>query len=136
MISEQIWHFGLHDAPECFLRPVIDTARHSGHRLLHGMVGKHFPECRTRVLKSSVAVEQRGRIRVRCHSLIECIEYKRIVIAVTYCPGNDGSVIKVHKRTEIDLSFSSRNLELCDIRCPFLIRCRCLKIPLMDLKCL
>ncbi len=78
----------------------------------------------TRILESSVAVEQGMRVRVGCYSGIQGIKYQRIVVAVPGDIGYDFPVIQVQISAEVSLVnlWACVVFEFCYIRFPLVIR--------------
>ena len=129
--------FPLEDAPETFHRAIVNAVSHAGHTLFHLGFLQHVVECAVCVLKSAVTVEQRVRIRVFCHCLLECIEHQGIVIAVTNHIRDNPAVIQVENRAQVELvDFNTLiPLEFCYICKPLGIGLGCIKIPVQDVLC-
>ena len=87
--------FPLQNAPEALHRAVIDAMRHTGHTLRHSRLHELVVEGTVGVLEPSVAVEQRMRVRIGFHSLVEGFENQRIIVAFAEHIGHDAPVTKV-----------------------------------------
>ena len=83
------------DAPEALHRTVVNTMRHTGHTLRHSRLHELVVESAVGVLEPSVAVEQRMRVRIGFHSLVEGFENQRIIVAFAEHIGHDAPVTKV-----------------------------------------
>ena len=81
--------------------------RHAGHTLRHPGLHKLVVEGTVGVLKPSVAVEQRMRVRIGFHSLIKGLENQRIVIAFAEHIGHDAPVAEVEDGAQIELCVPS-----------------------------
>ena len=84
------------------------------------------------VLEGTVTVKQWGCVWIGLQSSFECVEYNRVVVAVTNNIRNDTSVIQVEDCTQIDfVDFNTFiPFELCNIGKPFHIWLWCMKITL------
>ena len=97
--------FALQDAPEALHRTVVDAVRHAGHALRHARLLELVVERAVRVLKASVAVEQRMRVRICLDRLVKGLEHQRIVVSLADNEGNDAPVIQVEDGAEIELVY-------------------------------
>ena len=68
------------NAPEALHRAVVNAMRHAGHTLRHARLHKLAAKCAVGVLEPSVAVEQRMRIRIGLHSLVEGFESQWVIV--------------------------------------------------------
>ncbi len=111
------------NAPEALNRAVIDAVRCTGHALRHLCFYELVMKGSIRVLKSSVAVEQRMGVRIGLHRLVKGLKHQRIVVPVTDDVGNDASVTEIKNGTEINLVYfyAFIPLEFCHISKPLLI---------------
>ena len=87
--------FTFQDAPEALHRAVINAMRHAGHTLRHPSLHKLVVEGTVGVLKPSVAVEQRMRVRIGLHSLVEGFENQWVIVVFTEHVGHDAPVAEV-----------------------------------------
>ena len=87
--------FPLQNAPEALHRTVINTMRHTGHTLRHPRLHKLVVESAVGILESSVAMEQRMRVRRSLHSPIKGFENQRIIVTFTEYIGHNAPVAKV-----------------------------------------
>ena len=87
--------FPLQNAPEALHRTVINAMRHAGHALRHPCLHELVAESAVGVLETSVAVEQRMRVRRSLHSLIKSLENQRIVVVLTEHVRHNTPVAKV-----------------------------------------
>ena len=87
--------FPFQDAPEALHRAVINAMRHAGHTLRHPRLHKLVVEGTVGVLKPSVAVEQRMRVRIGLHSLVEGFENQWVIVAFTEHVGHNAPVAEV-----------------------------------------
>ena len=79
--------FPLQNAPEALHRAVVNAMRHAGHTLRHARLHKLVVEGTVGVLKTSVAVEQRMRVRIGLRRLVEGFENQWvIVLSLTWMP--------------------------------------------------
>ena len=115
--------FPFQDAPKAFHRTVVNTLSYTRHTLYHTCLFELVMEGSIGVLKPPVTMEQRMRLRICLHGLVESLENQRIVIPVTHYIGNNTAVIEVENGAEIDLVYLNALIpfELCYIRKPFLI---------------
>ena len=95
----------LQNAPKALHWSVVDAVRYAGHTLRHAHLFEFVVKCPIRVLEPSVAVEQRVRVRIGLHRLVEGLEHQRIVVPFAYDVGNDASVVQVKDGTEIELVY-------------------------------
>lgn len=82
LISEfpQIVHLRFQDSPESFHRAIINTSSNSRHTLYH--LGRLQPcsEYFTRILESSVTMEQRMCVGIILNGFIKGVEYQFVII--------------------------------------------------------
>ena len=79
--------FPFQNAPEALHRAVVNAMRHAGHTLRHARLHKLVVEGTVGVLKTSVTVEQRMRVRIGLRSLVEGFENQWvIVLSLTWMP--------------------------------------------------
>ena len=77
--------FPFQDAPEALHRAVVNAI--AGHTLRHARLHKLVAEGTVGVLKTSVAAEQRMRVRIGLRSLVEGFENQWvIVLSLTWMP--------------------------------------------------
>ena len=74
--------FPFQDAPEALHQAVINAMRHAGHTLRHTRLHKLVVKCAVGVLEPAVAVEQRMRVRIGLHSLVEGLENQWVIVAL------------------------------------------------------
>ena len=87
--------FPFQDAPEALHRAVINAMRHAGHTLRHARLHKLVVEGTVGVLNPSVAVEQRMRVRIGLHSLVEGFENQCVIVVFTEYVGHNAPVAEV-----------------------------------------
>ena len=87
--------FPFQDAPEALHRAVINAMRHAGHTLRHARLHKLVVEGTVGVLKPSVAVEQRMRVRIGLRSLVEGFENQWVIVVFTERVGHNAPVAEV-----------------------------------------
>ena len=87
--------FPFQDAPEALHRAVVNAMRHAGHTLRHARLHKLVVEGTVGVLKTSVAVEQRMRVRIGLRSLVEGFENQWVIVVFTEHVGHDAPVAEV-----------------------------------------
>lgn len=87
--------FPFQDAPEALHRAVVNAMRHAGHTLRHARLHKLVVEGTVGVLKPSVAVEQRMRVRIGLHSLVEGFENQWVIVVFTEHVGHNAPVAEV-----------------------------------------
>ena len=135
--SLAIVSFSLEDSPEPLHRAVVNALGHSGHTLLHLCCLQPVIEGSVGVLKTSVTVKQRVCVRVGLNSSIQCVKYKRIIVAVTDNVSNDPAVIQIQNRTQIHLVYNRSfvPLKLCYIGQPLLIGHSCMKLSVQPILC-
>ena len=77
LISEfpQIVHLRFQDSPESFHRAIINTSSNSGHTLYHLGRLQLCSEYFTRILESSVTMEQRMCVRIILNGFIKGVEW-------------------------------------------------------------
>ena len=115
--------FPFQDAPEALHRAVINAMRHAGHTLRHPRLHKLVVEGTVGVLKPSVAVEQRMRVRIGLHSLVEGFENQWVIVVFTEHVGHNAPVTELQNGAQIELVdfVSLVPLEFCHIGKPLLI---------------
>ena len=91
----QIIHLALQDAPEAFRRTVVNTSADSGHALRHFLFVQPRLKLPARVLKPSVTMEQRMRVRILFDRQVKCIENKLVVIMLANGEGDNISAFQV-----------------------------------------
>ena len=76
-------------------------------------------------------------VRICFYSLIEGLEYKSIVIAVTHDIGNNSPVTEIQDRTQVDLmNFNSIiPFEFCNIGEPLFVGMLCVKLTVQTIIC-
>ena len=84
--------FPFQDAPEALHRAVINAMRHAGHTLRHPSLHKLVVEGTVGVL---IAVEQRMRVRIGLHSLVEGFENQWVIVVFTEHVGHNAPVAEV-----------------------------------------
>ena len=126
------------NAPESFHWAVVNAVGYTRHALCHTRIFQHVVKSMTCVLKPTVAMEQRVRVRIGFYSSSECVEHNRIVVVLANYIRDNASVIQVKNGTQIDLvdfrtfiSFELRNI--CQ---PFFIRLLRMKISVQLIFCL
>ena len=87
--------FPFQDAPEALHRAVINAMRHAGHTLRHTCLHELVVEGAVGVLEPSVAVEQRMRVRIGLHSLVEGFENQWVIVVFTEHVGHDAPVAEI-----------------------------------------
>ena len=87
--------FPFQDAPEALHRAVVNTMRHTGHTLRHPCLHELVLKGTVGVLKPSVAVEQRMRVRIGLHSLVEGFENQWVIVVFTEHVGQNAPVAEV-----------------------------------------
>ena len=127
----------LQDTPEAFHWAIINAFSNSGHALGHAGFGQHAVECTVCVLKASVAVAQRMRVRIRRNRCSEGIKHQRIVIGIPNHVADDPSVIQIQDGTEIYLLYFNTDVvfEFGNIGQPFLVGLVCLEFPVQQIVC-
>lgn len=69
------------------------TAANTRHALCHASIDQPLVEISVGILKSTVTVDDRTRIRIALDSLCKSVEHKLVVVCVPNHKGNDASVI-------------------------------------------
>ena len=124
--------FPLQNAPEALHRAVIDAMRHAGHTLRHPSLHKLVVEGTVGVLEPSVAVEQRMRVRIGLHSLVEGFENQWVIVVFAEYVGHDAPVTEIQNGAQVELVdlASLIPLEFCHISEPFFIWCFGSELPI------
>ena len=109
--------FPFQDAPEALHRAVINAMRHAGHTLRHARLHKLVVEGTVGVLKPSVAVEQRMRVRIGRNCLVESFENQWVIVVFTEYVGHNAPVTEIQNGAQIELVdlVSLVPLEFCHI---------------------
>ena len=115
--------FPFQDAPEALHRAVINAMRHAGHTLCHARLHKLVVESAVGVLKPSVAVEQRMRVRIGLHSLVEGFENQWVIVVFTEYVGHNAPVTEIQNGAQVELVdfVSLVPLEFCHIGKPLFV---------------
>ena len=96
---------------------------YTGHTLGHSLFFQFVMEIPVRILKASIAMEQRMGIWIGFYRLVQSLEYQWIVVTLTNDKGYDSSIVKVKDGTQVQFMYHRPliPLEFCDIGQPFLI---------------
>ena len=130
--------FALEYPPEPFHRSVVDALGYSGHALRHANSLKFVMKRPVGVLVSSVTVAKGRCSRVSSYGLIECVEDKWVVIAITDHIGDDSPVIEIKDRAEVNLVLIFVfiiPLEFSDICKPLFVGLVCCELSVQDVLC-
>ena len=117
----EIIHLRFDDAPETFNRSTINALTDTRHTLCEPIVLKLHLKDMTRVLKSSVRVEERCCVRILSHRFLKDLEHQLIIITTTDFIGYDTPIIQVDDGTEIKFLAGMMFLELRHVGDPCLI---------------
>lgn len=119
------------DAPKALHRAVIDAMRHAGHTLRHPSLHKLVVEGTVGVLEPSVAVEQRMRVRIGLHSLVEGFENQWVIVVFAEYVGHDAPVTEIQNGAQVELVdlASLIPLEFCHISEPLFVWLCGIKLP-------
>ena len=85
--------FSLQDAPKSFHRAIVNAAANTRHTLCHASIDQPLVEVSVGILKSTVTVEDRMRIRISLDCLCKSVEHKFVVVCIPNHKGNNTSVI-------------------------------------------
>lgn len=83
----------LQDAPKSFHRAIVNAAANTRHTLCHASIDQPLVEVSVGILKSTVTVEDRMRIRISLDCLCKSVEHKFVVVCIPNRKGNNTSVI-------------------------------------------
>ena len=83
----------LQDAPKSFHRAIVNAAANTRHTLYHASIDQPLVEVSVSILKSTVTVEDRMRIRISLDCLCKSVEHKFVVVCIPNRKGNNTSVI-------------------------------------------
>ena len=83
----------LQDAPKSFHRAIVNAAANTRHTLYHASINQPLVEVSVSILKSTVTVEDRMRIRISLDCLCKSVEHKFVVVCIPNRKGNNTSVI-------------------------------------------
>ena len=83
----------LQDAPKSFHRAIVNAAANTRHTLYHASIDQPLVEVSVGILKSTVTVEDRMRIRISLDCLCKSVEHKFVVVCIPNRKGNNTSVI-------------------------------------------
>ena len=83
----------LQDAPKSFHRAIVNAAANTRHTLYHASINQPLVEVSVGILKSTVTVEDRMRIRISLDCLCKSVEHKFVVVCIPNRKGNNTSVI-------------------------------------------
>lgn len=83
----------LQDAPKSFHRAIVNAAANTRHTLCHASIDQPLVEVSVGILKSTVTVEDRMRIRISLDCLCKSVEHKFVVVCIPNHKGNNTSVI-------------------------------------------
>ena len=127
--------FPFQDAPEALHRAVVNAMRHTGHTLRHPRLHKLVVEGTVGVLKPSVAVEQRMRVRIGLHSLVEGFENQWVIVVFTEYVGHNAPVTEIQNGAQIELVdfVSLVPLEFCHIGKPLFVGLCGIKLPVQKI---
>ncbi len=122
--------FAFQNAPESLHWSVVDTVRHTGHALRHACLFELVVEGSVRILETSVAVEQRMRVWIGLHCLVEGLEHQRIVVALADDVSDNAPVAEIQNGAEVKLVCLNAliPLELGDVGEPLFIRLVCVEL--------
>lgn len=125
----------LQNPPEALHRAVINAVGNTGHTLRHPRLHKLLVKCPVRVLKTSVAMEQRMYIWIRLDRLVKGFENQRIVVALTEYVGHDAPVTEIQNGTQIEFVHLSSliPLEFCYIGKPLLVGLCSIELPVQKI---
>ena len=97
--TSAVVHLPLKDTPESFHRTVVNAVGYAGHALRHSLFFQFVVKSPVRVLKASIAVEQRTGIWIGFYRLVKGLEYQWVVVTLTNNKGYDSSIVKVEDCT-------------------------------------
>ena len=125
------------DTPEALHRAVVDAVRHARHALLHPSLFELVMKCPVRVLKSSVAVEQRMGVRIGLDRFVKGLVYQHVVIALADDIADDAPVTEIENGAEINLVhlYAFVPLEFCHVREPLLVGLICMELTVKKVLC-
>ena len=83
----------LQDAPKTFHGAIVNAATNTRHTLCHASIDQPLVEVSVGILKSTVTVEDRMRIRIVLDCLCKRVEHKFVVVCILNHKGNNTSVV-------------------------------------------
>ena len=124
----------LQDAPKSFHRAIVNAAANTRHTLYHASIDQPLVEVSVGILKSTVTVEDRMRIRISLDCLCKSVEHKFVVVCIPNRKGNKTSVISVKDIAQRNFlhSVSFVILEFRHICQPLFVWLFCMKFPVQN----